>query len=108
MKWYFFPSILLMIGLIGLILTIRAFKNGQGLSIKKLFAIVMLVLLGGGVFLQKMEVINIPQLAQLLMAFDTEAREKNDQQKLIQIEERQQEFRERMLDVSKKANKAKK
>ena len=86
MAWYIMPFALLIIGLIGLYLNIRSYKKGESISLKKLLIIGMLIFLGAGVFLQKLKVVNIPQLEQLLLAFDTEEREKREK---IKIEQQQ-------------------
>ncbi len=98
MPWYIFPSIKLTIGLTGLLLSIRAFKKGESISLKKLFAVGMLIFLGGGIFLQKMKVIDIEMLEQLMLAFDSEEREKQEEERLKEIEDKRNEIFDRVYD----------
>ncbi|MFT5353885.1 MAG: hypothetical protein ACI9KE_001085 [Polyangiales bacterium] len=78
MPWFIFPVALLIMAFVGLFLTIRSYRKGESVSAKKLLGIGVLIFLGGGVFLQKMEVVDIPQLRQLLVAFDSEQRTAGD------------------------------
>lgn len=97
--WYIFPAILLLIGLTGVYFTIRSFKKGESIRLKKLLTVGMLIFLGGGVFLQKFEIVDIPQLRQLLIAFDGEEQNKEIEKR----EKQQQETKAKLDNVVKKA-----
>lgn len=57
-------------GVLGLFLTARAYKKGETIQLKKVIGAILFVLLGVGVMLQKVEVIDVPQLRGLVTAFD--------------------------------------
>lgn len=101
--WFVFPLILLTIGLVGLFLTIRAFKNGDSISLKKLLAIVVLLCLGAGIFLQKAGVVDNSQLKNLLFTFDYEARNEADLKRKQEQEAKQNEIDDKMKETAKKA-----
>lgn len=106
--WFIFPTIILLIGLLGLYLNIKAYKKGETISFKKLIVTVMLILLGGGVFLQKMGVVDNEHLKQLSLAFDSEAREeieKEREKKKKEAEEKRKEMFKRIGRETKKLNK---
>ncbi|MFC5046229.1 hypothetical protein ACFSTE_04335 [Aquimarina hainanensis] len=106
--WFIFPSVILLIGSLGLYLTIKAYKKGQTISLKKLIVTVMLIFLGGGVFLQKMRIVDNEHLEQLLLAFDKEAREeieKESKRKKNEAEEKRKEMFKRIGRETKKLNK---
>ncbi|MCG8573375.1 MAG: hypothetical protein MI810_00705 [Flavobacteriales bacterium] len=88
MTWYVIPTALLLIGAIGVYLNIRAYKKGQTISLKKLLTAGLLVLLGSGVFLQKMGVVDLPVLRDLVFAFDKEAKEKEEEKKWKELKEK--------------------
>lgn len=100
--WFIFPAIILTIGLLGLYLNIKAYKKGQTISLKKLIVTVMFIFLGGGVFLQKMKIIDNEQLEQLLLAFDTDAREEKERLKLEEAEKAEAERKKRQKELFKK------
>lgn len=104
--WFVFPLILLMIGLIGLFLTIRSFKNGGSISLKKLIAIVVLLCLGVGIFMQKAGIVDNSQLKNLLFAFDYEARNEADLKRKQNQTDKQNEINEKMKEMAKKSKEA--
>lgn len=88
MAWFIIPLALLLIGAVGIYLNIRAYKKGQTISLKKLIAAGLLVFLGSGVFLQKMGVVDIPILKNLMLAFDKEAREDEEEKQWKELKEK--------------------
>lgn len=104
--WFVFPLILLTIGLIGLFLTVRSFKNGGSVSLKKLIGIVVLLCLGGGLFMQKAGVVDNAQLKNLLYAFDYAARTEAELKKKQEQEDKQNEIDEKMKETAKKSKEA--
>lgn len=106
--WFIFPTIILLIGSLGLYLNIKAYKKGETISFKKLIVTVMLIFLGGGIFLQKMGIVNNEQLKQLSLAFDSEAREeiqKERKRKEKEAEKKRTEMFKRIGEDAKKLNK---
>lgn len=104
--WFVFPLILLTIGLIGLILTIRSFKSGGSISLKKLIAIVVLLCLGVGIFMQKAGIVDNSQLKNLLLAFDYEARNEADLKRQQEQVDKQNEINEKMKETARKSEEA--
>lgn len=104
--WFVFPLILLTIGLIGLVLTIRSFKNGGSISLKKVIALVMLLCLGAGIFMQKAGIVDNSQLKNLQLAFDYEARKEAELQKKQELEAQLNAVKDRVNKPTSRVNKA--
>lgn len=72
MPWFVLPLALLMVAALGLVHAVRSYKASNTIPAKSLVAVGALIYLGGGVFLAKAGVVDVPELRRLAASLEPE------------------------------------